>query len=44
MQRGGNGDLDAEFVKLVRLAFTDALYFRGMQAIDLLSLLLLFLA
>ena len=34
-QRGGNGDLDAELVRPVRLALTDALHFRRVQRIDL---------
>src|SRR5262245_53056552 len=31
----GHADLDAELVRLVRLAFADALHFRGVERIDL---------
>jgi hypothetical protein len=35
MQRGSDADFDPEFVGSVRLAFTDAFHFRGVQRIDL---------
>ena len=34
LRGGGNADLNAELVRLVRLAFADALHFRSVQAID----------
>src|SRR3979409_1285329 len=34
LERGGNADLDAELVRLVRLALADAFHFGGMQAVD----------
>src|SRR6185437_3335275 len=41
LQRGRDGDLDAELVGTVRLAFADALHFGCMQAVDIGSALAL---
>src|ERR1019366_4893736 len=35
LEGGGHADLDAELVRLVRLALADALHFGRMQAVDL---------
>ena len=35
LEGGGNADLDAELVRLVRLAFADALHLGSVQAVDL---------
>ena len=41
MERRGDGDLDAEFIRAMRVAFADAFDLRGMQRINLLASLVL---